>query len=575
MRYTYFLFALTILFLSSFELHAQARSESSFPNVDDIPDHVRGELFFKIDEESDVDLNAFHKGKKGKEALEGTPLLKELISPYEIERIYCPFRTQAPEIQHTYKLLFEDNDKEATEELIGKLASLPYVDYAERVAMYRASFTPDDVAAEQQWYLDSISAKMAWDASKGGSSDIEVAVVDDAVHISHPDLQGNIATNNAEIPGDSIDNDNNGYIDDVNGWDAADQDNDPEPPDSHPLYGFGPIFTHGTHTSGIVSAVTNNGKGVAGTGFNASIIPIKATENTNNFPIAIDAFAEGVDYAISAEPDIISMSLGGQKNNTVINLLEQAHNDSIVLVAASGNNGSSDTTWPAGMEEVIGVGSTTHGDTVSDFSNYGTWVDLMAPGDSIYSTLWEGSSQSSTYGKQAGTSMACPLVSGIASLMMAADTGATPSEIRACLKNGSKKIDSINPSYIDSMGAGRVNAYQSLLCLDASLKDSTYTDTSSGGDTNTSVLDRRSEAASAFTVFPNPTRGELRWEAPKGFQPQSVDIQGLRGRSLREIEIASDRKGVIQLNELPEGLYLLRFQDDNGQEAIKKVSISR
>lgn len=201
----------------------------------DIPDYVRGEIYFKVDPKSEVELSSFHRGKDEDSVLESAPEIQELLDPYEVQRIHCPFRTQATTIQHTFKLHFERNGEKATQTLLEELASISYVDYAERVPMYRTFFTPNDVAVQQQWYLDSIAAFDAWDAAQGGSPDVEIAVVDNAVHSSHPDLQADIAINEDEVAGDSVDNDNNGYVDDVKGWDAADQDNDPEPPESHPL----------------------------------------------------------------------------------------------------------------------------------------------------------------------------------------------------------------------------------------------------------------------------------------------------------------------------------------------------
>lgn len=538
------------LFLTLPFLSAQMRVDR-----DEYGDRVRGELYFRIDPASDIELDPYDRSEDGVGALEEHPWLASLIEPFGITRIHCPFRT--PGAQNIYKLHFTEDEGGKAEELMGELQSAGAVIYAEPVRRYRSFYQPDDIAPEQAWYLDSIQAEKTWEISKG-DPDVTIAIVDDAINSSHPDLQGAIAQNDDEIPGDGYDNDLNGYVDDVGGWDAADQDNDPEPPSSHPLYGMGvPIFSHGTHTAGIASGATDNGVGIAGMGFNSSIIPIKTVSDDSPIPLGIEAPAEGVDHAIAREADIISMSFGGVSDRTLVNLLKLAHQDSILLIAAAGNDGASDTLWPAGMEEVIAVGSTTREDLVSDFSQHGDWIDLMAPGDSLYSTYWEGGSTSSTYAKQAGTSMACPLVAGVASLMMSKAPSATPSQIRHCLKEGCVNIDDENPSYLGQMGAGRLNAHQALTCI------------------RTSSLREEGAPSVAMDLYPNPTRDRLRFRIGDGFEPQGVEVLGMTGRKVRKFTLNGERKGSLDLKELPEGLYLLRFRSEKGKEFVRKVSVVR
>ncbi len=555
---------LTLLFFFSVSLgYSQAGDATEQrqrpPFGQDFPSKVRGELFFKVSPSSDVDVPAFEEGDDPEALFGEIPGILEIIDDYGVQRIHCPFRTQDPGIQHTYKVEFEKNSDARTQALVEHLSGLEYVNYAEPVQRFRSFYNPNDVASEQQWYLDSIKAFQAWDLNKGDPN-TTIAIVDDAVQIDHPDLSDNIKENSDEQL-DGTDTDGNGYVDDVNGWDAADQNNDPTPPDSHSYYSFtDQVFTHGTHTAGIASGVTDNGKGIAGMGFNNAIIPVKTVSDNSNLPFGIEAGAEGIDYAIQAEADIISMSFGGQKDCTVINMLEVAHADSIVLIAAAGNNGNSDTLWPGGMEEVIAIGSTKRGDTVSDFSQYGTWLDLMAPGDSIYSTLWVGSSQSHTYGKQAGTSMACPLTAGVAGLMLSHRWWAHPYEVRQCLKQGAKNIDSINPSYIDSMGAGRLNAYASLQCI----------------ETKVGLKEREEQTGTELDLYPNPSSGMVRWERSGPDALQSVQVMDLTGREVRSYGIDIDqRTGKMDLSGLAKNIYLLRFRTVDGQSITKKLSIVR
>ncbi|MFB6258721.1 MAG: S8 family peptidase [Flavobacteriales bacterium] len=550
--------ALSLPFLFVFligGLYAQENSTDR-SSGDQLPEKVRGELYVKVAPASGIDLPSFQKGQDAKVVFKDQPAIKELIAPYEITRIHCPFRTQDKGIQHTYKLAFEKNSDAKTKALIKALESLEYVNYAEPVHRYRTFFNPNDVHNRQEWFLDSIKARSAWDLTKGDSG-VTIALVDDAFNITHPDLEGSVKRNTDEFLGDTIDNDGNGYVNDIHGWDAANQDSSPKPPDSSSvIYDFAPTaFSHGTHTSGIASGVTNNGTGIASIGFNTSIIPVRAS----NTGFTLGASAEAVDYAISANADIISMSFGGtSKDSTLSNMLEVAFQDSIVLIASAGNSGGTDTLWPAGMQEVLAVGSTGKGDTMSSFSQYGTWIDLVAPGSKIYSTLWEGDSMNSTYDTLSGTSMSCPMVAGVAGLMKSYRWWATPSEIYKCLKDGAKNIDSINPSYIDSMGAGRLNAYASLKCLESEV----------------GIQEKGLEKASPLKLYPNPSKGKVRWEAPENKELRRVEVLDMTGRRLRSKKLDPSRpNGNMKLSELPENIYLLRFLTVRGDVITRKLSL--
>ena len=165
---------------------------------------------------------------------------------------------------------------------------------------------------------------------------IVIAIVDDAVLTTHEDILPNLWTNPNEIPNNNIDDDNNGYRDDINGWDAADNDNDPNPPSS----ASSSVFTHGTHCAGIASAATDNSKGIASIGFNCKIMPVKSSTSNGNAQY-IDAGYDGIAYAMAAGADVISMSWGGNNSQTAQNIFNQAHNLGITLVAAAGNDASS------------------------------------------------------------------------------------------------------------------------------------------------------------------------------------------------------------------------------------------
>lgn len=551
---------LIVLFFAQSAVWGQ-NTKSSLQADDGFPTKIKGQAYFKVSPSSDIDLPSYDREADSKDVYDGMPWIQDLLEPYEIQRIHCPFRTQDPRVQHIYRIEFDATSAEKTQEMLERLRKKEFVNYAQQGIRHRSFYDPNDIHTKQEWYLDSIKAPAAWNMSKGDSN-TTIAIVDDAVHISHPDLQGNIKYNNDEVPGNGNDDDGNGYVDDIQGYDVADQDNDPRPPDNHSWYGNGqPVFTHGTHTSGIASAVTDNNTGVAGTGFNSSIIPIKATSNSSIFPLGIQNPAEGVDYAIQAHADILSMSLGSQSQDcTLTNMLQSAHNDSIFLIAAAGNDPSWDTAWPAAQEEVFAVGATTYKDSVWDESTYGTWVDIMAPGTEIQSTLWIGDSQTLTYDTLSGTSMACPMVAGVAALLKSHRWWAEPHELENCLKSGAKNIDAINPSYVDSMGAGRLDAHASLQCLEATV----------------SLRENGSGNASELSVYPNPSPGTFRWNNSSEKEFVRLDVKDMTGRTVRSIDIdPSKDQGRADLSDLSKNIYFLRFMTQEGDALTKKLSLIR
>lgn len=360
--------------------------------------------------------------------------------------IYCPFKVSSDQLKKTFVLKVDRNN---ADKISRNFAT--FIDYIEPVPEYDFFYTPNDLNSNQ-WNLTKINADQAWDETTGNN--ILVALVDDAVQTSHPDLSANIWTNPNEIAGNGIDDDGNGYIDDINGWDAADNDNDPNPPGSaSPSY-----FSHGTHCAGIIAAHTDNGVGISSIGFNTTIIPVKIAANATS--MLSGAYA-GVDYALASGAKIISMSWGGGGYSiTYQNLFNYANSIGVTCIAAAGNSNTSTPMYPASYNHVISVGASDPNDIKASFSNFGSTIDVMAPGTGIYSTV-----PNSTYGFKSGTSMACPLVSGLAALMLAKSPGLSPADLEACLKSSSDDISSQNPSFNGLIGAGRINAFNALNCV--------------------------------------------------------------------------------------------------------------
>jgi len=272
-----------------------------------------------------------------------------------------------------------------------------------------------------------IDAPEAWQITTG-SRTVVVAVIDSGIDFAHPDLAANIWTNPREIAGNGVDDDANGYVDDVRGWDFVDVDNTPQD-------GFG----HGTHVSGIIGAVGNNGVGISGIAWQLSILPLRFQSNSGMgyTGAAISALNYATKLRRAGVPIVASNNSwgGGTTYSSTLQAAIKAHGDAgITFVVASGNSGAdSDAVprYPAGYagDNVIAVAATDASDNLASLSNYGqTSVDLAAPGIGILSTLPGGG-----YGGMSGTSMAAPHVTGAVALLAARKPGITPAEVRAAI----------------------------------------------------------------------------------------------------------------------------------------------
>lgn len=315
--------------------------------------------------------------------------------------------------------------------------------------------TPNDPLLSQQYALSKINAIRAWNLSQG--TGVKVAVIDSGIALTHPDLAANIFTNTGEIAGDGIDNDNNGFIDDRNGWDFSHGDNNPTDTEGH-----------GTHVAGIIGAVADNSTGGAGIAPESILVPIQviAIEDLDA-EIVFRNIARGILYAVQLGVKVINMSLGYYVNmlsTAVVDLLRQAINTArqagIFVVVAAGND-AHDTVLevPSAFEEVITVSSTSRFDIFSEFSNYGTSVDISAPGEDILSTV-PASLGIGLYGDGSGTSMAAPLVSGLIAMMAAQDSAITEADVLRRLRYSSVDLGTAGRDTL--FGYGRIDAFRAL-----------------------------------------------------------------------------------------------------------------
>lgn len=432
--------------------------------------YLDGHIWFKIKHtEEQFMMRTASRDKNFKDAysdenikLSTFPKLRSVFAGHTVTRLSRPFPLahSSPELLNTY--LIEFNDIENVEAFINELEASGVVDYAEKVPLNKTTYTPNDPNHNSSimWGLFQIQAEQAWNISTGNAN-ILVATVDNAVQITHPDLVNQIWTNPGEIPNNGIDDDNNGYVDDVNGFDVGDNDNNPNPPTT--------AWSHGTHVAGTTGAETDNNIGVSSIGFGISILPVKATRNSAGSNSVSHGY-NGIYYAAVVGADVINCSWGGTGYSTTgQNIVNFAWNNGSIVVAAAGNdNVNNDNTphYPSNYNNVISVASSTTGDAKSSFSNYGTTVDITAPGSNIASTV-----PNNAYSYLSGTSMASPMVSGLLGLMKSLNPSMPNQDLINCLYSSADNINAANPSYVGLLGAGRINALQALQCVSASLSN--------------------------------------------------------------------------------------------------------
>jgi subtilisin family serine protease len=308
------------------------------------------------------------------------------------------------------------------------------------------------------WGLKAIKAAAAWDVTTGSNA-VVMAVVDTGLDPSHTDIQGRVWSNTDEIAGNGVDDDANGYVDDTRGWNFTSDTNDPR--DGH---------GHGTHVSGTIAAATNNGAGVAGINWAGKILPVKGLDDGGG---GWDSWlTNAMRYAAENGADVMNNSWGGYGSSQAFqDVINHCYGLGCIVVAAAGNSGLDVRFFePANARNIVSVAATQYGDLKPGFSNYGTFIDVAAPGVDILSLRATGTDMygdgSHTVGANYlyanGTSMACPHVVGCLGLLVAAHPTWTTAQIVGQLAGTADSIDSLNPSFMDQLGTGRVNLQQAV-----------------------------------------------------------------------------------------------------------------
>jgi hypothetical protein len=464
--------------------------------------------------------------EKGESAKQLSPLIQQFgLTPGSRSSMH-------PEIVNYYTYNLPGGTKSSMLELIRAAQSYPFILFAEPVIIYKSfSCIPNDPdffspANQQgaQWAPYLVWADSAWCYTTGANSFEVVAVIDNAVDYNHSDLTGIVAY----------------------GWDYADNDGDPAPDDPSQE-------THGTHVTGISSARINNGIGIAGLCNDTVYFAKAANLFSGGFPnqVLVDALN---DISTISRVRVINMSLGSTSPSAAIEAAcNNAFSSGKLLVAAAGNDGNNVTQYPAGYPSVISVGSVDANFTISNFSSFGTNQELTAPGGDgnppdagdIWSTY-----PLNSYAFLPGTSMASPLVSGIAGLMFARNPSATNTIVRTIMQQC--VVDQGTPGWDQFYGYGVLMA-----------------------DCATILVSDQEISASeiAFNVFPNPGRGVFKIRIPDFNDEADLEVFNAMGERVVYEKIFSGI-GEVDLSGNANGIYLLRISNSDGA-GVTRINLNR
>ncbi|MBT3605597.1 MAG: S8 family serine peptidase, partial [Candidatus Latescibacteria bacterium] len=367
----------------------------------------------------------------------------------------APKRLTKPTQSHPFSNLYKihlSGDPVAAAKAYAQQTS---VAYAQPNHLFYPQATPNDPRYTDQYALTNINWQNLYDVLPPAQKQVIVAVLDSGVDITHEDLQSNIWQNESEANGQpGIDDDENGYVDDIHGWDFTDAPNipghgDSKERDNDPT----DESSHGTNVSGVIAAAANNNLGVVGIAPDAKIMPLRASATllAGGSFLQEDDLAAGILYAVENGAHIINMSWGGPESALVIrDAIKFAAQQGLVLVAAAGNSGEPGLSYPAANNNTIAVGATDRSDLLANFSSTGAGVDVVAPGLSILTTQLGNS-----YTVRSGTSLAAPHVSGLAALVLSRNPNLNAQQFRSLIQSTAKDLGTTG--FDNSFGAGLID----------------------------------------------------------------------------------------------------------------------
>ena len=469
----------------------------------------------------------------------------------EAQRRRFPVRAQrapagavAPDLANTVVLNLDHLSAAEVAETVRSLQADPDVLYAEEDQVVRIQYVPNDpfYSSSGHWGqgfddlygLKQIGAAQAWDTTRGQG--VVVAVIDTGIDYNHPDLGANIWTNPREIPGNGIDDDANGYVDDSRGWDFVGPNYKSSVPDNDP----GDVSGHGTHVAGTVAAVGDNNLGIVGVAWNAKVMAVRALDDDGYGTDSM--LAEAIVYAADNGADVINASWGRRGTSQVLaDAIAYAHSLGVVFVAAAGNDSIDAGEFvPANVATAIAVAAVGSNNALAHFSNRGAKIELAAPGVDILSL----ESGTGGYITSSGTSMAAPHVSGAAALILSMHPSYTQEQVRQALRFSATDWGPLGRD--SSFGYGLVNPAGAL------------TVTSPLGVQLVAPV-REGEAILAVTVLSGTAAGvgfdRYVLDLGRGENPEQWTV--LRQSS---VSVVNGPLGTFDPTVLPDGLYSVRLR---------------
>ena len=557
---------LLILCLST-AIGAQHTSAFSTPNS---PHFTPGELLIRVTPKAQAELERLHAKSP----------LQKLHDQVGVRSVYPLFPHIAhpaanPNLKRTYLLRFQMPVDLHT--INASYAAHPLIEATEfnYIRQTQASeIIPNDPRFEEQWNLSLIDMPGAWAIEKG-DPEVIIAVVDTGFDYTHEDLASQTWVNAGEIPDNGIDDDNNGYIDDVNGWDFS------EPPksdgngksrngDNDPIDESG----HGTHVAGIVGAAVDNDLGISGIAWNCTLMPIRGAGVRG---IRDNRSAAAIVYAVDNGARVINMSWGGRERSFVLrDAVDYAYARGVLMIAASGNGSEGASIFPAGYRKVISVAATEQHKQKFYQSNFGASIDIGAPGNVILSTHINN-----RYRPLSGTSMATAHVSGVAALIISKRPSLTHQEVRQILLSTTDPITE-SPGLV---GAGNLNAARALMASSSLKAHILSPEAHSGGSNQIEVIGTAggfkfdtwqllygpSAVPTAFQPIHAPSQQQkinetlLVWETSsvaEGIYTLRLEVNSVEGTVLRdEVVVSVDRtppqvQNVTVQNQITRGNYV-------------------
>lgn len=438
---------------------------------------------------------------------------------------------------------------------------------------------PSDTLYTDQYALSLMQCDEAWEV-QGSAEDVIIGIIDTGCKIDHEDLADNIYRNpNEELNGE--DDDENGYVDDVNGWDFVSvteqiiemsgmtpiDEEDYAPADNEV---FPDYIGHGTFVSGIAGACSDNVTGIASPAWNVSLMELRVAFSViwmaQETGAALESdYAAAIQYAVDNGVDIINFSSGtSQYLPAVHTAIQYAAENDVVMVAGSGNAANTMDFYPAAYSEVIAVAATDANDQVAYFSTYGTWIDLCAPGLSILGTTPDEGHYNSLYSYEQGTSLSAPYVASVAALLRSSEPELTSEEIRERLQDACVSIDDLNPVHAGLIGYGRLNAWYALDPDATGIEDENYVS--------------QPDVFEIVDCYPNPFNSSLhlRFSTPDNKEVQ-IAVYNVLGQAIYEhVELYSVGTHTVLLDaaHLTSGGYVVRLSYP-GETHSRKVFLLR